>query len=618
MPFDPSPYLPALADLIGVAAVILTGAAFVLIGGLAGGRGRLAEADLIGGWAVVYVLYVIVGVFTGLPLQSLIAAVGLLTAVAFARNWRSGWSEAANAGRMVLIALPLLLIVAPMLPSQWDEFSQWLWSPRYLLDVGAFPAAGLPESAESFPAYPKALPIAMMIASQVAGRFVETSGTLFNLLLLVSVALLVARMMTLSAETEAQRETPLGWRLMAAAFLFTLAFPPFVVAKITLTAYAEVGTSAALAFAAILGWRAVVALAGGDNRRADRFAWQIGLAGSVLIGLKQANLVLFLLALIGIVLAGLRAPGVSWRDLGRVLGQACAVPLLTYAAWRIHVAGDPSVREMVIRPLASWDFSVIPDMLRTIAGIMLNKSSYFLSLFLVVALAVRGLVRYRAPSDGLAIVAGTVFLGYNAFLVFTYIASFGGYDARNALSFWRYNMHVGALDAASWAYLAGLWWRKRNREGIHPAWGRAAVAVALIFPLVMAPKLRFDIRAPKLYVRAIGPEIDRLLPDGARLAIVDPRDAGFYSKLMRYVLYPRTQVVGSLFYDPPTDQILKALADNRATHAWVHTQTAAARAAFGLPLPDGASYLLAKESDGWRQLGDWPYPGYALPSDVPD
>lgn len=619
MSFDASVYLPSLADLIGVAAVVATGMAFVLIGRLVGGpgngQGRQAEADLIGGWSIIYTFYVYMGTFTGVSLTALIAAVGLLAVTGLARGRQTLWADSIPALRILLIMLPLWILTAPMLPSQWDEFSQWLWSPRYLLDVGAFPAAGLPASAESFPGYPKALPIAMMIASQIAGRFVETSGMLFNLLLMAAVALLVLRLMRQGAGRE---EGAPGWGLIAAAFLFTLAFPPFVVAKITLTAYAEVGTAAAVAFAAVLGWQATLALSTNDDGHANRLAWQAGLAGSVLIGLKQANLVLFLLILIGIALAGLRTPGASWRGVARVLAQASVVPLATYAAWRFHVAADPAVREMSIQPFASWNIAHIPEMLWTIAGIMVNKSVYFLSLLLVVGLALRSLVRYRAPHDGLLIVAGTVFAGYNAFLLFAYVASFGAYDARNALSFWRYNMHIGALDAATWAYLAGLGWRARNGSRVSPLWGRAALALALLFPVLMAPKLRFDIRAPKIYVREIGPAIDRLLPDGARLAIVDPRDAGFYSKLMRYVLYPRTQVVVSLFYEPPQDLILKALADNQASHAWVHTQTDAARAAFGLPLPDRASYLLAKEGDGWRQIGMWPYPGYALPSDVPD
>ena len=150
------------------------------------------------------------------------------------------------------------------------------------------------------------------------------------------------------------------------------------------------------------------------------------------------------------------------------------------------------------------------------------------------------------------------------------------------------------------------------------AWQWGTIALAFLIPLLLVRDLRFDIRAPKIYVRAISPEIKELVPEGARFVIVDPLDAGFYPKLMRYLLYPHATVEMVSVYDPPAEALRQALSSADVSFAWVHTETEAVRSVFGLPLPDGASYLLQKTEGGWKQLGAWPYPGYRLPRDVPD
>ena len=179
-------------------------------------------------------------------------------------------------------------------------------------------------------------------------------------------------------------------------------------------------------------------------------------------------------------------------------------------------------------------------------------------------------------------------------------------------------MHTGALGAATWAYFLGVLWRRGAPREIAPAWGKAVILLALIFPIVMAPKLRFDLRAPKIYVRSVSHELVRLLPEGARVIIVDPLDAGFYAKLMRYMLYRHVLVVRSLQYNPSADAIQNAVTETQPAYAWIHTQTDAVRGIFGAPLPPGRSYLMKKEAIGWRLIESWPYPGYALPSDIPD
>jgi hypothetical protein len=144
------------------------------------------------------------------------------------------------------------------------------------------------------------------------------------------------------------------------------------------------------------------------------------------------------------------------------------------------------------------------------------------------------------------------------------------------------------------------------------------VALALAAPLLLIHKIRFDLHAPKVYVRQVGAELAPMLPAGARVAIVDPLDAGMYAKMMRYEIYRSGEVVSVLKNGLPLKWLRKRLDESKPDHAWVHTQDAAVRTVFQAELPAGSSYLLKASDQGWRVIRSWPYPGYRLPTDIPD
>ena len=128
MPPSLSPYLPDLAEFSALLAVVGAALATVALGALAGGRSRLAEADLLCGWGVVIALFTIVGVATRIPLSALThPLIAIAAAGAFWVIRRDGRLTARGAVRVLLLGAPLLIVVAPMTASQWDEFSQWLY-----------------------------------------------------------------------------------------------------------------------------------------------------------------------------------------------------------------------------------------------------------------------------------------------------------------------------------------------------------------------------------------------------------------------------------------------------------------------------------------------------------
>jgi hypothetical protein len=267
-----------------------------------------------------------------------------------------------------------------------------------------------------------------------------------------------------------------------------------------------------------------------------------------------------------------------------------------------------------------WEIGLLPQVLSTILGIMARKGAYFGLMALLVVLAVRGLFAFRGGFDRLAIIVATVFVGYNLFLVFAYVAVFGGYTGANALSYWRYNQQLGLLGVVCTAYGGALLWRRHLAALPARAVGRVLVALVVVLPIAFAPKLRFDLRAPKLYVKRVGAEIAALLPDGARLFVVDPLDTGFYAKIMRYQIRDVGGLVGQMLIhaEPSADYLRRRLDAVDASHVWVHTQLPALATVFAAPLAERASHLLVRRDGAWSLIRSWPYPGYARPQDVPD
>ncbi len=61
-------FTPSLFQLLGLVSLLLVSLMMLVFGALVGGQRRLAEADLIIGWAVLSSVFVIVGVAVALPL----------------------------------------------------------------------------------------------------------------------------------------------------------------------------------------------------------------------------------------------------------------------------------------------------------------------------------------------------------------------------------------------------------------------------------------------------------------------------------------------------------------------------------------------------------------------
>ena len=590
----------ARGSALALIAVVL---ALVALGAACGGRQRMVEADLVVGWGFAAALFTLFGAGSDISFAWIAAALGVTALVVAWVEWRSGVTVARDAA----VAVPLIVLVAAMHPSQWDEFTHWLPNADYLYEHDGFPGKDLPASPSFWPAYPYGLALPIYSASLIAGHFAENAGALFNLALLLGFAAVLARLMA----TESARP---GWGLCAAGLLAATFLNPAFVPKIALTAYADSATGVVLAIGALLGWRALDAAARGEESRARTLALQCGFALTALVSVKQVDAVLVAALTVALAIVAWRDPAIGVRRALRLAPLLLILPIVVYVVWRIHVALNIPGGEFALRPMSEWAFGALGERLARMASVAAMKGGHFVLMLIALGFAVRALWRMRTPFDRLALIVGVVFVLYNAFLAFTYIAAFSDYEGERVASYWRYSTHLGPLGVAFAVYgLALLWRRYEPRRG--RALGAAAIVLAVATPVALAGKLRFDIRAPKLYVRAVAEEMVGTLGRDERLAVIDASGDGTYAVIVRYRLGPRVQMLTG-DRNMPESQVRNVLSDPRVNAAWVHVPTPAIDAALGVTLATGASHLLKREDGRWIEIKSWPYPGYASPSDI--
>ena len=619
---------PSWAQFAGLAALIAVAILFTALGAAVAGRRHFLAGRLIYGWALAIFFITVIGAFTPVSFT----AAGLVLVVAASAV--IGFHRALGARilppggiRVAILALPMLLIVTAMLPSQWDELSQWLPNAAYLFAHDVFPGAGRPEIVSSAPAYPYALPLVVYFASRLAGTLVENAAALFNLLLLLSFALAMAEVAAAGrggASTGINQDDRgnrgVGWGIAAAGILAVTALNPTFVAKIVFTAYADTGTAVVMGFGALIGWVLLAALAEGDSRRARRLAWQFGLTMIALVNLKQANLALMLLLVIALGLVAWRDPVARLRAFWPLVPMMIGPALIVWFAWRHYVGGHFDAGEFTLRPVGEWFLSLIWPVVERMLLIASKKGGYFGVMLIATAIGIHALIRPRSAFGRLAAITAIVFVGYNLFLLFTYITAFSDYDALRAASYWRYNMHLGGLAILFAVHAVAVLWHQRWGAAAPKAVAGIAIAVVIAVPIALSGKLRFDLVATKTHVREVGADIAASLPAGARAMVIDPLDNGFYAVLMRYLLRDSAPVVGSVsaYHKADGETIRQMLESTGATHAWVHAPTPEAESALAVRMPGGASYLLALSGENWIVLKSWPYPGYERPSDVAD
>ena len=612
------PYLPEAAGLAGLAATLAIAAAFIGLGLLLGGGGRNVEALLLSGWGLAAAVVTVVGTTMAAAIGWLLFPLLALGIIAVAVRLRRGsFPVVEDAGRLGVVTLPLLLVVSAAAASQWDEFAHWLLNQRYLVDVGMFPRRGLPESTSGFAAYPYGLALAGFGISRLVGSFVENAGALINTLLIPLLGIAAVRVFRAGASTP---DRPVSWTEAALAVAAGTLLNPTFVPKLVFTTYADWTTAAVLGVATVMAWQIIERLAVEERAQAIAGALPLGFVLALAISLKQPNVVLVVLFLIGMTFVIALGPKLRIADWAR-LGFRLALPgIVVYLAWRHHVAHHIAGREFAFMPFEGWLWDDLGSILGRMLLIASKKGGYFGVMTLASGVTMYALVcrlagKPMTPEGRLAVLVSAVFLGFNAFLYVAYVGAFGRGEGQNAASYWRYNTQLGGMALVFGAAMLGMLYRRLTWRLPASGWIPVGLIVSiLIVPPALASKIRFDLNPVTRYVRSVGADMAQRLPVGATLVVVDPSDNGKRAMLLRYELAGRARVdrwSGGAVTDPVT--LSRSLAGLSSVYLWVHVPIESLSQALGIDLAPLSSYLVEPMGAGWRVARSWAYPGYVDP-----
>ena len=520
--------IPSAVDLIGWAGVAFAALVFVGLGRLVSNGRAAPEIALVAGWGAAALVLTLWGVATPLSMRFpawILAALGL-AGLAAPRS-RLAWGEWRGIGRLLLLALPLLAVMASARPSQPDTFLNLLPNAAYLADHGFFPADGRALSYSELPGAPYNLQLAALVAALVTPGFPANAMIGFNLVLQLAAGLLLARLV---ARSEDDPGAVPSWGAMALGVLLATAFNPGFVPRYDLSNYSEPSVTVALAFAGFLAAR----------RAGPAATGLLALTLAALISIKQDS---FALAL-GVAATAALLPtgkGETRRDLALAVLPAA----LLYLAWRWYVLSHFGENgELKLAPLADWQFDALPLILWHVLGTIAEKIFFFGTLFAAIlyflARLRRGPVDWGASPEMrvAAILTGTT-LVYNAALLAAYIAHFPSEMAADAHSFFRYNTHLSLL------LMVAITWLARDWVGAHVAalsarWRRllpaAMIAVLLACPPAFLNFLRFDLEIPQQRAWLLAKETASRVADGDRLLLILPGDNASLSAMLEGVL----------------------------------------------------------------------------------
>jgi len=582
---------------------------FAAIGFFLVSRDRVLETAPFYGWAIINILYTVLGVFTNIPFMYFAIGTGIIALAGVIYAYRTNDRFLAPGMiKMVVLAAPLLLLVSAMMGSQWDEFSDWLITPRFLLQTDAFPNKDNAHLSGSLAAYPFGWHYITYLASALAGRFLENAGALVNVFILLTFGLLTVRLIRMGLEENDTDSSP-GWGLCALGALSATLLSTTFAQKVALTSYADVATAALCAFGGVIGWFMLGALAEGRLKDARTNALQVGLLMMLLVNLKQSTVALFLIVVSALILAGLRDPAIKVRNLVRLLPYLVIPSIIIFAVWRYYILTDLPAKEMRMTPYEDWLIAYIPQILMKMLSVLSKKGAYLVMMGIVVAMGIRGLVRFRTPLDRLAVIAAAIFLGHNLFLLFAYVSTFGKFDALRAASFWRYNMQVGLMGVAFMAYAMAVLWKTRfqGQYNIQKlAW--LPIIILLAAPFIAADKLRFDRHPWVPHFRMVGQSMNDILGPEHGLMVLDPKGSGESGVITRYEMGGTGIFRGYIgLFQKPTEKTYSSVFRGGAySHVLIHSLDTNLLQVLGLELDDETSFLLEKDADqNWHILRSW-------------
>jgi hypothetical protein len=583
------------------------------LGGLFTAKDRIIEANTIYGWAIVSGVLTAIGTIFDQSLFTLSCVLSLLALVGIYRSIKIGQPLFIKGmWRVLILALPLLWIAGAMEPSQWDEFSHWLPASKYLIEFNDFPTKIRPFfGPHMLPAYPFGWPYLIYLSSLIAGQFINNVSSTLNIFLLLSFSTFALRTAFRVAGEKVSNN--ISWPFASVIVLFATIFNPTFVQKIILTAYSDLSTSVLTGFSVLIGYYFLKTL---ENRKSGfswSSVWQLSLALSLLINIRQANLVLVAGVIVSLTILVLRDNEIQiTRYLKHIF--FCFLPIMVvYIAWRYHVAVEfnqmPGV-EVSFKKFSAWNLTVIPEILESMGYVAFKKIGFFGPMLVACYFGAKGLIKFKTEFDKISILAASMFLCYVAFLFFTYVAAFPASSAATAVSFWRYSTHNGMV-ATAFITIGGLYFLKhRNILYQFPKLVEiSAVVLVVILPLAFAHKIRFDLEPPKPHFTNVAKDMRTLIPKKGLVFVLDPMGTGESNKITYYYLNQLGTGYIAAFTNPTIANIQSRLDSlENKTYVVVHSLITGLPEVFGARLSDDKSYLFQKHQNSWLLVSDWKKP----------
>jgi hypothetical protein len=606
--------LPTALQAEGLVAVFVAGLVMLVLGRAVLGARTIPEIALIGGWGLMSLVITLWGVTTpqsmSIPIVALTAIAGL---AGFARRGRLEPSDVITIGRLLVLGLPLLAVMAASMPTQPDTFTNQLPNAVYLYDHGQFPANDRPPMLAVWPAFPYNFQIASLLPALLAQGFAPNMLTHLNLLLQFVFALLLARAMRGTEPVEA----PPSWSAIGGALLLTTFLNPGFNPKIQFSGYADPAIAVAVPFAAWQAERLLAALA--DNRSGARQILALTFVALAGVAIKQVSVVLMAGVAGTAFLIGAFDARIGPKRAFLSLAQAFAPALLMVLAWRFYVAGhfNPD-DELRLMPVSQWSLATLPAILVSMASQIWEKMPFFVMLYGVSLAAIPLALRHGlTPAIRLFLLTLGVMLLYTLFLMFTYVAHFPGEIGASAHSFFRYNTHLGLLATLAAVAYARESWVRRGAPDLGEGWQyvrAGAVGLAIAAPLIAAGWIRFDLRQPQPLVWNLAGFAAPNLHDGDRVALLLPGDNERLGYMLRVAIAmspPRHALAhfdAIARADTATLDDARAKGDNYALVSCISAELAASPLGRQLSLPAGRAGLLSSDGSAWSLVGTYGYP----------